>query len=268
MKNQDNKLIAANFRDQYERRAASVMRHYAGNPNMRERVNSAFLSLAVTHSQVFSGEFSIGELTPILISVAKRGVLLDGKEAVIIPRFNKRKGCKELTLVVQAEGVRRIINNDKNISEFHCVVIKEGDLVEYDPMSNVMPTIKLRANPFVMADTIGVIAAAKTASGQVIVEMIGVEEIKKNWSRPDYTQGGKWDDEWYRNIAVKRLYKRLPLSFVNEGGAATQWDDGDIAATGDLVEPAEVVEENTSDGDYGIGDSGSNNPEHIDVNDE
>lgn len=247
------KLIAAQYRSEYEKRAASVMRHYCGNESMRERVNSAFMSLAISHTSLFTGRYTYGELTPLLIGAAKRGVLLDGKEAAIIPRGNK------LTMVVMAEGVRRIISTDSNIVEMHVVVINKGDDVSYNPMSNEMPVITLREDKFSLPVPVGVVASARTKSGQVIVEIIGVEEIRKKWKEPDYTQGGKWVEEWYRNIAVKRLYKRLPLAFVQDGGAASQWDSRDIEAAGgdaEIVDGAMIEAAAVEDGANAVAGDG------------
>ena len=151
------------------------------------------------------------------VEAAKDGLYPDGKQAALVLFNTKNKATGEWVKKVQyipmIEGIQIRARNSGQIKSFTAEVVHEKDLFVYQKGDDP----KIIHEP-VLTDAGKVIAAysiAKLTNGEILREVMNLEELEKVRAASKSGDNGPWRDwttEMQRKSVMKRLAKRLPKS--------------------------------------------------------
>lgn len=146
---------------------------------------------------------------------AKDGLILDGREAAIIPFKN------EAVYIPMTAGLLKLVRNSGQLKTITAHVVYENDTFHWiqgdDERIEHMPLF-----PGDRGKPIAVYAIAHLKDGGVAREFMTVEEVEQVRSISRARDGSAWKNWWgemAKKSVIRRLSKRLPLSTDREGDA-------------------------------------------------
>lgn len=153
---------------------------------------------------------------------AQDGLMLDGKEAALVP-FNTKVGnswVKMASYQPMIDGILKKARNSGQLSVINAITVHEEDSFKYNPAVDDLPN----HNPNWFGDRgkmIGVYAFAKMKDGSTAVEIMNIEQIEqvRKVSKQGSDDKGNpkgiwatWYDQKAKVACLKRLCRRLPSS--------------------------------------------------------
>lgn len=146
------------------------------------------------------------------MKAAQDGLLLDGREAALVPFHGK--GGTALQYMPMIAGILKKIRNSGELATISANVVHARDQFDYalgdDERITHKPHLGDERGP-----AIAVYAIAKTKDGGVYREVMSVGEIEKIRKSSKAANAGPWVNHWgemARKTVLKRLAKRLPTS--------------------------------------------------------
>lgn len=147
------------------------------------------------------------------LSAAQDGLLLDGKEAALVPF----KGT--VTYIPMVSGILKKVRNSGELATIMAEIVYDKDKFRYWTDSDGQH-IEHEPNVFGERGKIsGVYAIARTKHGDVYIEVMTetqVQAVKSCSKAKDGPWQGPFADEMRRKTAIRRLAKRLPMDTVSE----------------------------------------------------
>ncbi len=148
-----------------------------------------------------------------IINVAAVGLSLNpaSGHAYLVPEFHKGSKRNTCCLRVSFRGLIKLATDSGSISWVKADVVKANDTFEYHGINNI-PIHHM--DPFRdRGETIGAYCIAKTASGDILTDVINREQLER--IRNCAKTQNVWDN-WFDEMAKKAIIKR----------AAKQWPPG------------------------------------------
>lgn len=146
------------------------------------------------------------------MKAAQDGLLLDGREAALVPFGGK--GGVALTYMPMIGGILKKLRNSGELLSISANVVYEADAFDYalgdDERIIHKPSLEEdRGSPA------AVYAIAKTKDGGIYREVMSVGQVEAIRKRSRSGQAGPWVTDWSemaRKTVIRRLAKRLPSS--------------------------------------------------------
>ena len=146
-----------------------------------------------------------------IINVASVGLTLNPADgyAYLVPEYSKAAKGNECQLRISFKGLIKVATDAGSIKWVKAEIVKANDTLEYKGPCT-MPVHNM--DPFSdRGDTVGVYCIAKTNEGDILVDLMNVEELKKIQScaktQMVWTQ---WPDEMAKKAIIKRASKQWP----------------------------------------------------------
>lgn len=146
------------------------------------------------------------------MKAAQDGLLLDGREAALVP-FNG-KGGRAVQYMPMIAGILKKIRNSGELASISANVVYQRDQFDYE----LGDEERIKHKPHLGDDRgtpIAVYAIARTKDNAVYREVMSVGEVEKIRRASRAGNAGPWVDHWgemARKTVIKRLAKRLPSS--------------------------------------------------------
>ena len=146
------------------------------------------------------------------MKAAQDGLLLDGREAALVP-FNS-KGGRALQYMPMIAGILKKIRNSGELASISANVVYKADAFDYE----LGDEERIKHKPHLGEERgapVAVYAIARTKDGAVYREVMSVGEVEKIRRASKAANAGPWVDHWgemARKTVIKRLAKRLPSS--------------------------------------------------------
>lgn len=146
------------------------------------------------------------------MKAAQDGLLLDGREAALVP-FNG-KGGTALQYMPMIGGILKKIRNSGELASISANVVYQRDQFDYALGDDE----RIVHKPHLGEDRgrpVAVYAIARTKDGAVYREVMSVGEVEKIRQSSRAANAGPWVNHWgemARKTVIKRLAKRLPTS--------------------------------------------------------
>lgn len=146
------------------------------------------------------------------MKAAQDGLLLDGREAALVP-FNG-KGGTALQYMPMIAGILKKIRNSGELASISANVVYQRDKFDYELGDDE----RIVHKPHLGEDrgaAMAVYAIARTKDGAVYREVMSVGEVEKIRQSSKAANAGPWVNHWgemARKTVLKRLAKRLPTS--------------------------------------------------------
>jgi len=146
------------------------------------------------------------------MKAAQDGLLLDGREAALVP-FNG-KGGRAVQYMPMIAGILKKIRNSGELASISANVVYQRDQFDY----TLGDDERINHKPFLGDDRgqpIAVYSIAKTKDGAIYREVMSVAEVNKVRAASRAANAGpwvQWWDEMAKKTVIKRLAKRLPSS--------------------------------------------------------
>lgn len=146
------------------------------------------------------------------MKAAQDGLLLDGREAALVP-FNG-KGGRAVQYMPMIAGILKKIRNSGELASISANVVYQRDQFDYE----LGDEERIKHKPHLGDDRgtpVAVYAIARTKDGAVYREVMSVGEVEKIRRASKAANAGPWVDHWgemARKTVIKRLAKRLPSS--------------------------------------------------------
>lgn len=150
---------------------------------------------------------------------ANDGLLPDGREAVIVRRYNTKLGKEAATYQPMVAGLRKLMRNSGEVISLHAQVVYEGEpfrivlgdeeRIEHERKIELIDDNKI----------IGAYAVATLKDGEKIREFMAWSEIEKVRNVNKYWAKGpwaSWKPEMSRKSVIRRLFKSVPQSVDRE----------------------------------------------------
>ena len=154
---------------------------------------------------------SITSIQDSIINVASVGLTLNPADgyAYLVPEYSKALKGNECQLRISFKGLIKVATDAGSIKWVKAEIVKANDNLEYKGPCT-MPVHSM--DPFGdRGDTVGVYCIAKTNDGDVLVDLMNIEELKKIQScaktQMVWTQ---WPDEMAKKAIIKRASKQWP----------------------------------------------------------
>jgi phage RecT family recombinase len=134
-------------------------------------------------------------------------------EAYLVPRFNKKLNIKVCDFQPGYQGLRKLATESGQVNLVKAELVRDGDIfrVTHSPDLEFFHEPKLTNNfnvPITHA-----YAWAKLATGEYVIEVMGIDEIEYIRSRSTTPDGGPWQTDYgemAKKTAIRRLAKSLP----------------------------------------------------------
>lgn len=177
---------------------------------------SQFAVQALNKNQLLA-KCTVPSVQNAVVNVAAVGLTLNPADgyAYLVPEYNKQTKLNECQLRISFKGLIKVATDTGSIKWVKAEIVKANDSFEYcGPCES--PIHKM--NPFeARGDTVGVYCIAKTNDGDVLVDLMNVEELKKIQScaktQMVWTQ---WPDEMAKKAIIKRASKQWPKTKQSE----------------------------------------------------
>ena len=154
---------------------------------------------------------SITSIQDSIINVASVGLTLNPADgyAYLVPEYSKALKGNECQLRISFKGLIKVATDAGSIKWVKAEIVKANDNLEYKGPCT-MPVHSM--DPFGdRGDTVGVYCIANTNDGDVLVDLMNIEELKKIQScaktQMVWTQ---WPDEMAKKAIIKRASKQWP----------------------------------------------------------
>ena len=154
---------------------------------------------------------SITSIQDSIINVASVGLTLNPADgyAYLVPEYSKALKGNECQLRISFKGLIKVATDAGSIKWVKAEIVKANDNLEYKGPCT-MPVHSM--DPFGdRGETVGVYCIAKTNDGDVLVDLMNIEELKKIQScaktQMVWTQ---WPDEMAKKAIIKRASKQWP----------------------------------------------------------
>ena len=154
---------------------------------------------------------SVASIQDSIINVASVGLTLNPADgyAYLVPEYSKALKGNECQLRISFKGLIKVATDAGSIKWVKAEIVKANDNLEYKGPCT-MPVHSM--DPFGdRGDTVGVYCIAKTNDGDVLVDLMNIEELKKIQScaktQMVWTQ---WPDEMAKKAIIKRASKQWP----------------------------------------------------------
>jgi phage RecT family recombinase len=142
---------------------------------------------------------------------AQSGLMPDGKEGALVPRWNSKKGCKEAHWMPMVQGLIALAKRKGSVISLTSQIAYEGErfrvvLGDEERIEHERDLSKVGGKP------VAVYAIAKLSTGAVEREIMSwgqVMEVRKVGA--DRGPWQSWADEMARKTVIRRLSKRLPI---------------------------------------------------------
>ncbi len=153
------------------------------------------------------------------VKAASDGLLPDGREGAIVPRWNSKEGCNMATWMPMVAGLMKLARNSGQIASISSQVVFEGEkfhvvMGDDERIEHERDLSKTDGN------IVAVYAIARLKDGSdPIREVMSWKQVEKvRATNKDWQKGpwASWSDEMARKTAIRRLVKRLPLSTDKE----------------------------------------------------
>ena len=125
------------------------------------------------------------------------------------------------------------------IKGVHADVVREGDDFSYEVKDN-KTVINFKPLPFNKGEVVGAYAYVEFENGDVIAELMNIDELEAVRKKSKMGNGGAWKDwvnEMRKKVVIKRLMKHIDLE-MESPQQRTIYDDDEAIAT----EPEEIIE--------------------------
>ena len=185
---------------------------------------------------------------------AADGLVPDGREGVLVRRWNSKLGKEAATWQPMVFGLMKLARNSGEIASINAHVVYKGEL--FQVLLGDDEHIQHERNLDLVDDApeIAVYAVATLKDGMKIREVLTAKQVEKirnvntKWEKGPW--GGPFKSEMWKKSAIRRLSKRLPLSTDRDGDdrfqkAVERSDDADVFIEGTVAEPA-ATEAHTS----------------------
>lgn len=147
------------------------------------------------------------------------GVLMDGREAALVPFWNKKKNANDIQYMPMTQGLVKVARNSGQIVSIIAEVVFEQDRFHYRPGSDDVPDFDpdWKIPPSQRGAPALVYAAVKLTDGSYIVRILHAERVlqiagrSKNAALYDPQSGPDWQ-EWWRKTAIRNVLKYAPKS--------------------------------------------------------
>ena len=146
------------------------------------------------------------------MKAAQDGLLLDGREAALVPFHGK--GGTALQYMPMIGGILKKIRNSGELASISANVVYQRDQFDYALGDDE----RIMHKPHLGEDRgqpIAVYAIARTKDGAIYREVMSVAEVEKIRRSSRAADAGPWVNHWgemSRKTVIKRLAKRLPSS--------------------------------------------------------
>lgn len=150
------------------------------------------------------------------VKAASDGLLPDGREGAIVPRWNSQARCKVAVWQPMVAGLMKLARNSGQIASISSQVVYKGE--KFRVVLGDDETIEHERDlEFAGSDDIvAAYAVARLKDGsEPIREVMTWKQIEKVRNTNDAWDKGpwsKWKDEMARKTVIRRLAKRLPFS--------------------------------------------------------
>jgi len=232
---QDTKTSVMVFRDLIEKQVSQFLKV------MDQRTTDRFVRMLMTNYQE---NRQLQQCDPMsLVHVAMRaaqdGLMLDGKEAAVVPFKDRDRGTVYATYVPMITGIRKKVRNSGQILDWNVTAVFEGDECVVSLGTNQYVNHKPSLTGGRKRPLIGVYSIANFRGGGQAVRWMGRDEIEEIRGKSK-AKSGPWDDPvFYPEMAVKTCArahsKQLPMS--SDMVAFWQRDDDDTGALGSAAPP-------------------------------
>ena len=232
---QETKTAVMVFRDLIEKQVSQFLKV------MDQRTTDRFVRMLMTSYQE---KRELQQCDPMsLVHVAMRaaqdGLMLDGKEAAVVPFKDRDRGIVYATYVPMIAGIRKKVRNSGQILDWNVTAVFEGDECVVSLGTNQYVNHKPSLTGGRTRPLIGVYSIANFRGGGQAVRWMGRDEIEEIRSKSK-AKSGPWDDPvFYSEMAVKTCArahsKQLPMS--SDMVAFWQRDDDDTGAVGSAAPP-------------------------------
>jgi len=175
---------------------------------------------------------------------AADGLLPDGRQAVIVRRWNSKLGKEAATYQPMVAGLRQLMRNSGEVAALHAQVVYEGEpfrivlgdeeRIEHERKLDCVNDEKI----------IGAYAVATLKDGEKVREFMTWAEIEKVRNVNKFWQKGPWamwKAEMSRKSVVRRLYKSVPQSTDKEGERLQRAIERDDEHSRDEAPASDVV---------------------------
>jgi recombination protein RecT len=152
---------------------------------------------------------------------AADGLLPDGREGVLVRRWNSLLGAEAATWQPMTAGLMKLARNSGEILSLHAEIVYKGEhfavILGDEPRIEHERNLDLADN----AQPIACYAVATLRSGEKQREVLTAKQVEaarnvnKQWSKGPW--GGPFATEMWRKTAIRRLYKKLPSSTDRDG---------------------------------------------------
>lgn len=146
------------------------------------------------------------------MKAAQDGLLLDGREAALVPFHGK--GGTALQYMPMIAGILKKIRNSGELASISANVVYQRDKFDYELGDDERIIHKPHLGEERGA-AVAVYAIARTKDGAVYREVMSVGEVEKIRKSSKAANAGPWVNHWgemARKTVLKRLAKRLPTS--------------------------------------------------------
>ncbi|MDR6181999.1 recombinase RecT [Asaia bogorensis] len=150
------------------------------------------------------------------VKAASDGLLPDGREGAIVPRWNSQARCKEAVWQPMVAGLMKLARNSGQIASISSQVVFRGERFRVVLGDNETIEHERDLELAGSDDIVAAYAVARLKDGsEPIREVMTWKQIEKVRNVNEYWQKGpwaKWKDEMARKTVIRRLAKRLPFS--------------------------------------------------------
>ena len=160
-----------------------------------------------------------GDLTHAFLKAARDGLLPDGREAVIVPRYDKDKKRSIPAYQPMAAGIMRCIRRSPSVQEIAVNIVYQNEMDQgrFDMVVSDGES-KLVHRPIVFGEKgepVGVYAMVRTTNGGIHVETLDKNEIEKIEKSANKKGFSPWKGDFYlemwKKSAIHRLNKRFKI---------------------------------------------------------
>ncbi len=134
-------------------------------------------------------------------------------EAYLIPRFNKKLNLTICEFQPGYQGLVKLAIGSGRVNVVKAELVREGDLFEVTYTPEMKFLHKPKAGNTFNTPITNVYAWAKLATGEIVTEVLGIDEVEYIRSRSTTPNGGPWDTDYgemVKKTAIRRLQKSLP----------------------------------------------------------
>lgn len=147
------------------------------------------------------------------LKAAQDGLLPDGREGVIVPRYNKTSGQQEASWQPMVAGIQAKAKRRGNVVSLPANVVYEGEVWEVLLGDEERITHKRDVSKVERGKEIAVYAIATMKDGSKEREVMSwsqVQAVRQASGDPNSMPWTRWPDEMARKTVIRRLSKRLP----------------------------------------------------------